>query len=129
MNLKLCLPMKPLSTTRWLVRIRKGYASLFLCVLVLTLSSCVTTRIITEPDGNNPDNVAYADTTVTAYFWGLLQPDDIKPPCDPRANHLNGVTVKTTFGHYLLMTVTLGIVNKRRVQWRCMPYVPPTEPI
>ena len=113
----------------WPVHIRKGYAGLFLCVLVLTLSSCVTTRIITEPDANNPDNVSYADTTVTAYFWGLLQPGDIKPPCDSKANHLNGVVVKTTFGHYMLSAVTLGIVSKRRIQWRCMPYVPPTDSI
>ncbi|QKZ11155.1 hypothetical protein [Spirosoma sp. KUDC1026] len=113
----------------WPARIRKGYAGLFLYVLVLTLPGCVTTRIITEPDANNPDNVPYDKRTSTAYFWGLLQPKDFEPPCDPRANHLNGVMVETTFGQYLLSAVTLGIVSKRRVQWRCMPYVPPTDSI
>jgi hypothetical protein len=116
--------MFPLRSTSWLVRIRKVYAGLFLCVLILTLPGCVTTRIATLPDCPDPDSVPYTETSVTAYFWGLKQPDDIKPPCDARFNHLNGVTVKTTFGHYLLTTVTLGIVNKRRVRWCCAPYVP-----
>ncbi len=84
---------------------------------------------MTEPDGDTPANVSYASTISTAYFWGLVQPTDIKPPCDPRANHLNMVTVKSTFGHYLLSTVTLGIVTKRRVQWHCTPYVPPSDSI
>lgn len=91
----------------------------------------MTTRITTEPDCNTPANVSYTQKTVTAYFWGLKQPDDIRPDCNPgqRFNHLNGVTVKSTFGHYLLSTVTLGIVNKRRVQWCCAPYVAPTDSI
>lgn len=97
--------------------------------LVLLLMSCMTTRISTAPDCNTPANVSYTQQTVTAYFWGLKQPADIQPNCNPghAFNHLNGVTVKSTFGHYLLSTVTLGIVTKRRVQWCCAPYVPPTD--
>ncbi|GAB3701825.1 hypothetical protein GCM10027592_30500 [Spirosoma flavus] len=89
----------------------------------------MTTRVFTEPNCNTPANVTYTSQVTTAYFWGLKQPLDIKPPCDPRFNHLNGVMVKSTIGHYVLTTITLGIVNKRRVQWCCAPYVPPTDSI
>jgi len=98
-------------------------------LLPLLLTSCMTTHVMTEPDSDTPANVSYTDTTLTAYFWGLKQPVDLIPPCDPRFNHLNGVTVRSTFGHYLLLTLTLGIVHKQRVAWACAPYVPPPEPI
>lgn len=98
-------------------------------LVALLSTGCMTTRVVTEPDCDSPANVSYTQTTTTAYFWGLKQPTDLKPPCDPRANHLNGVTVRSTFGHYLLTTLTLGIVNKRRVEWCCMPYVPTPTPI
>lgn len=97
---------------------------LFLSLLVPALPGCMTTRVATEPDCDTPTGVTYTDTTVTAYFWGLKQPADLKPPCDPRFNHLNGVTVRTNFGQYLLTTVTLGIVHKQRVRWCCAPFVP-----
>jgi len=102
---------------------------LYLLVSTATLPGCMTTRIMTEPDCSAPDKVTYTTMPSTAYLWGFIQPKDIKPPCDSRFNHLNGVTVKSTFGYYLLSTITLGIVNKRRVTWCCAPYVPPTGSI
>lgn len=98
-------------------------------LLSLLLTGCMTTHVMTEPDSDSPANVSYTDTTLTAYFWGLKQPVPLTPPCDKRFNHLNGVTVRSTFGHYLLLTLTLGLVHKQRVQWACAPYVPPPEPI
>ena len=102
---------------------------LLLLLTISTLTGCMTTRITTEPDCDTPVGVTYSQKTVTAYFWGLKQPVDLKPPCDPRFNHLNGVTVKSTFGQYLLTTVTLGIVHKQQVLWCCAPYVPPRDSI
>ncbi len=87
----------------------------------------MTVRVTTQPDCNTPASVSYTQTVATAYLWGLMQPKDIKPPCDARFNHLNGVTVRSTFGQYLLSGITLGIVNKRRIDWCCAPYVPPTD--
>ncbi|GAB3955405.1 hypothetical protein GCM10028805_42980 [Spirosoma harenae] len=87
----------------------------------------MTTRVTTEPDCDTPTGVTYTQKTITGYFWGIKQPTDLKPPCDPRFNHLNSVTVKSTFGHYLLTTFTLGIVNKQQVRWCCAPYVPPRD--
>ncbi|QDK80669.1 hypothetical protein EXU85_19475 [Spirosoma sp. KCTC 42546] len=102
----------------------RPWATLFLVVITYALAGCITTRVATEPDCDTPEGVTYSQKTVTAYFWGFKQPTDLKPPCDPRFNHLNGVTVKSTFAHYLLSTVTLGIVNKQQVRWCCAPYVP-----
>ncbi|MVM30380.1 hypothetical protein GO755_10075 [Spirosoma sp. HMF4905] len=95
-----------------------------LILLMTMLPGCITTRVMTEPDCDTPEGVSYSQKTVTAYFWGFKQPVDLKPPCDPRFNHLNGITVKSTFAHYMLSTITLGIVNKRQVRWCCAPYVP-----
>lgn len=59
---------------------------------------------------------------MTAYWWGFKQPADLKPPCDPRFNHLNGVTIETKFSYFFLSVVTLGIISKRHVTWCCAPY-------
>ncbi|UHG92312.1 hypothetical protein [Spirosoma oryzicola] len=110
-------------------RIRRLSTGLVLLLIAPVLPGCITTRVATESDCDTPANVTYTQKTITAFFWGLKQPTDIKPPCDQRSNHLNGVTVKSTFAHYLLSTVTLGIVNKRQVTWCCAPYVPKTDSI
>jgi hypothetical protein len=106
--------------------IRSLRIPLFLALLLPVLPGCMTTRITTEPDCDTPTGVTYTETTRTAYFWGLKQPADFKPPCDPRFNHLNGVTVRSSFGHYLLTTITLGMVHQQKVTWCCAPFVPAT---
>ncbi|QDA61736.1 hypothetical protein [Hymenobacter jejuensis] len=97
-----------------------------LLLLVVGLNAgCITNRITTiQDDCDSPAATTRTDTVRTAYFWGLRQPTDFKPPCDDRFNHLNSVTVKTTFGYYLLATVTLGIVVKQRMSWCCAPFHP-----
>ncbi|MBD2716607.1 hypothetical protein KBK19_16305 [Microvirga sp. STR05] len=96
-------------------------------VLAGGLSGCMTTRIATVYDCDGVVNDPNSTRLVTAYFWGLKQPTDIKPPCDPRSNHLNSVTVTNTFGHFLLSLVTVGIVTKQRVSWCCAPYMPAVD--
>ncbi|UOG72861.1 hypothetical protein MTX78_12055 [Hymenobacter tibetensis] len=96
-------------------------------VLVGTLSGCMTTRIVTGHDCDTAANDPNSTQLVTAYFWGLKQPTDLRPPCDPRFAHLNGVTVKTSFGNFLLSLVTVGVVTKQRVSWCCAPYTPPVD--
>jgi hypothetical protein len=94
-------------------------------LLAQAATGCITNRIVTiQDDCDTPANVSQTTAVRTAYLWGFVQPKDLHPPCDPRSNHLNGVTVQTTFGHYLLSTVTLGIVIKQRVTWCCAPYRP-----
>ena len=91
------------------------------------LSGCMTTRIATSHDCDSVVNDPNNTQLVTAYFWGLKQPTDVRPACDPRFNHLNGVTVKTSFGNYMLALATVGIVTKQRVSWCCAPYTPPVD--
>ncbi len=112
-----------------LIRQKRRFGQLTLLVWLAALPGCITTRVRTIDDCDTPANVTYTDSVVTAYWWGLKQPADLKPPCDPRFNHLNSVTVQTKFGYFLLSAVTLGIVNKQRVTWCCAPYRPPVDSI
>jgi hypothetical protein len=96
-------------------------------VLAGVLLGCMTTRIATSPDCDTVVNDPNSTRVVTAYFWGLKQPTDLRPACDPRFNHLNSVTVQTSFGYFLLSLATVGIVSKQRVSWCCAPYLPPVD--
>jgi hypothetical protein len=57
--------------------------------------------------------------TQVAYFWGLVQPDDLVPPNCPEKVALAAVTTNTNLGYVLLGTVTLGVVLVSDVTWRC----------
>jgi hypothetical protein len=98
---------------------------IFFLLAVLTaitciLTSCSSTKIITEYDCADAANVN-KDTTVWHYFWGLKQSKDIRPQCDNRYNHLNKVVVKSTPGNVLLAVITLGIVIPQKISWCCAP--------
>lgn len=97
--------------------------ALGLLMLVL-LPACMTTRVMTQEDSQAFANDPTTDTIVTGYWWGIGKQPVVRPACDPGYNHLNGVTVRTHFGHYLLATVTLGIVQKKEVRWYCARCVP-----
>ncbi|GAA4454643.1 hypothetical protein GCM10023189_21380 [Nibrella saemangeumensis] len=84
----------------------------------------MTTRIVSTADCDTPVNDPTTQRVVTSYFWGLKQPVNLTPGCDPRSNHLNSVTVKSNLGYFLLSAVTLGMVNKQRVEWCCTPFTP-----
>ncbi|WP_205510015.1 hypothetical protein [Longitalea arenae] len=91
-----------------------------LTAITCILSSCSSTKIITEYDCADAANVN-KDTTVWHYFWGLKQSKDIRPQCDNRYNHLNKVVVKSTPGNVLLAVITLGIVIPQKISWCCAP--------
>ncbi|WP_345243315.1 hypothetical protein [Nibrella saemangeumensis] len=95
-----------------------------LSLTVWLLSGCMTTRIVSTADCDTPVNDPTTQRVVTSYFWGLKQPVNLTPGCDPRSNHLNSVTVKSNLGYFLLSAVTLGMVNKQRVEWCCTPFTP-----
>lgn len=97
-----------------------------ICLLLLT-QSCSTTKVISKYDCDTFANNTVYQKTTWSYAWGLVQPKDINPGCDPRFNHLNKVVVKTNLAFTLLSTVTLGIVIPQRVEWCCAPYSPPTD--
>jgi hypothetical protein len=87
-----------------------------LLLAVLSSSGCYHYHI----QGNRvtPATEARSQTQV-AYFWGLMQPDDITPENCPVKVPLADVTAHTNLGHILISTVTLGIVSIQRIEWRC----------
>ena len=95
--------------------------------IVLFTQSCSTTKVISQYDCDTFANNTVYKRTTWSYAWGLVQPKDINPGCDPRFNHLNKVVVKINLGFALLSTLTLGIVIPQQVAWCCAPYSPPTD--
>jgi hypothetical protein len=94
-------------------------------------SGCMTTRVVTiQDDCSTFARNSRSQKVVTAYFWGLVQPKDVNPGCETRgnSNHLNAVQVETNLGYYLLSGITLGIVQKQRLSWCCMPFDPAPTP-
>jgi hypothetical protein len=97
---------------------------LLLFVLLIGLvTSCASTKVITEYDCADAANIN-KDTTVWHFLWGLVQAKDIHPACDPRFNHLNKVVTKITPVQVILSFITLGIAMPQKVSWCCSPYNP-----
>ena len=118
----------PLHATRAANSNRYTLMALLLASSLLT--SCMSTRIVTSPNdcaamAKDPNNTVVRKS----YWWGLQKQEDFNPKCDPRSNHLNAVEVRTSFGQYLLASVTLGIVLRQHLWWCCTPYRPDIEDI
>jgi hypothetical protein len=110
-----------------LMRSNTVFATIGILAFLLVSSACSTTKIVTKYDCNTAvHNTVNAKTTWT-YAWGLVQPKDIDPKCEPSFNHLNKVVVKTNLGFILLSVVTLGIVIPQHVEWCCAPQNIPTD--
>jgi hypothetical protein len=107
--------------------IKKIVSSLVLVSFLTVMDSCSTTRIVTKYDCNTIANNPVNKRTTWAFAWGLVQPKDIDPKCEPSFNHLNKVEVKTNIGFILISAVTLGIVIPQQVTWCCAPQNIPTD--
>jgi hypothetical protein len=92
----------------------------FMCLIVV-VNSCTTTRVVSKYSCNTVANNPVNKKTTWAFFWGLVQPVDVVPNCDPLFNHLNKVETKTNLGFAIITTATLGIVMPQRVSWCCAP--------
>ncbi len=101
--------------------------NILLIIIGLFINSCTTTRIVTKYDSDTFANNPLNQKTTWSFAWGLVQPNDINPNCDSRANHLNIVTVKNNLGFALISVLSLGIVMPQRIEWSCSPYSPPTD--
>ena len=99
--------------------------SLLVCVSLLG-SSCYHYHV--KPDRVPPATEERSQTQV-AYFWGLLQPDDIAPLNCPRGVALAEVTAHTNLGYVLIGTLTLGIVLPHALGWRCSKLAPGDDDI
>jgi hypothetical protein len=94
----------------------------FSFVLILLLhQSCSTTKIVTKYDCNTVVNNPVNRKTTWSFVWGLVQPKDVDPKCEPSFNHLNKVVVKTNLGFILLSAATVGLVIPQRIEWCCAP--------
>jgi hypothetical protein len=98
-----------------------------LLIIFYLIPGCSTTKVITKYDCNTFANNPVNSKTTWAFAWGLIQPKDIDPKCEPSFNHLNKVVVKTNLGFILLSAVTLGAVIPQRVEWCCAPQNIPTD--
>lgn len=98
----------------------------FVFLLVL-FQACSTTKIITKYDCNTVDNNPVNKKTAWTFAWGLVQPKDIDPGCEPSYNHLNKVEVKTNLGFILISALTLGAAIPLRLEWCCAPQNLPTD--
>ena len=106
---------------------QKGPAALLLSIVLLSTAACSTTKVITRYDCNTIANNPVNRRTTWTFAWGLVQPKDINPGCEPSYNHLNKVVVKTNLGFILLSAVTLGAVIPQRIEWCCAPPNIPTD--
>ena len=105
-------------------KVRPLFCGLLAALLLL---SCSTTRIVTKYDCNTVDNNRVNSKTSWTFLWGLLQPKDIDPKCEPAYNHLNKVEVKTNIGFILISAVTLGGIIPQKIEWCCAPQNIPTD--
>ncbi|HYJ37291.1 MAG TPA: hypothetical protein VEV87_01695, partial [Chitinophagaceae bacterium] len=77
------------------------YIACFFFLSLFIFSSCSTTKVVTKYDCNTAVNNTVNSRTTWTFAWGLVQPKDIDPKCEPSFNHLNKVVVKTNLGFIL----------------------------
>ena len=98
----------------------KNALALLLILFTIT-ESCSTVRIVSKYDCNTVVNNPVNRKTTWTFAWGLIQPKDINPQCEPAFNHMNRVTVKTNIGFILISAATLGGVIPQTIEWCCAP--------
>lgn len=86
------------------------------------LAGCMNMRIVAQYDSNNPVPVS---ETRWVLFWGLMQPNDINT--DEHCESICNVTTKSTIGHILISTATLGIAVPLSVEYECCAFEPPID--
>ncbi len=90
-----------------------------LLVLLGHLGGCATHRLVV--DEPNPAT-GYEDATLTAYFWGTIEREEVAENCLDHA--LDEVRVRTNPAYALVTVITLGIVVPVEVQWKCRKLPP-----
>ena len=98
---------------------------IFSLFLIITSSSCVSTRIEASPYQDSVENLECRKESSWSFYWGLKQkridanPEVAGNVCPCREGALSWVVVKTSFTDFLLSSVTLGIANHRTVTYGC----------
>jgi hypothetical protein len=109
-------------------RIRPRSSPIFLVFLLngLFLISCAKYTVTTSQ--NDKADVQLKTKVLTSYFWGAVNKPKIGVIDSTCGNAgLERVVISTNTGYTLLQVITLGIVNKMKVQWYCQKEQPRVE--
>jgi hypothetical protein len=88
--------------------------NLFCLVILICFTACASVRAVAKYDSDIPTPEVVSKN---AYFWGLVQPDDIQT--GPACPYICMVTVKSTFGSIFISAITLGIVVPVKFEYHC----------
>lgn len=67
---------------------------------------------------NNPADATFKKTVITSTWWGKVnKPQRLVDSCGNAG--LDEVKITTNIGYSLLHIVTLGFLNKMKVEWKC----------
>ncbi|WP_394747003.1 hypothetical protein [Spongiimicrobium salis] len=116
------------------MKLKKTIQTVFLFLMIGSISSCVSTRIEASPYPDSVVNLECQRKSSWSYFWGLQQktvsanPEIENTECPCREKAMAYTVVKTSFGDSLLSLVTLGTVNRRTAIYGCARPVIPDEP-
>lgn len=93
---------------------------------VLTNSSCMSTEIIANNHSENLDNEPCQTLSHWKYLWGFVGSDELfvgpnstDTECACPNEAMASVEVKQSFGDFVLSLITIGIVNHRKVIYKC----------
>jgi hypothetical protein len=89
-----------------------------LLAVAFSFSSCVTYRVQTHVQ----EATEFDSLRVSSLFWGIAQSPKIVSAATCDSLHLYGmseVSMRRSFGDYMLSLVTVGIYNPAKLKWKC----------
>jgi hypothetical protein len=93
----------------------------FICMICLVMVSITTpgcSKYTVTTTENNPADVAYKKKVLTSLWWGKIDnPQRLADSCGNAG--LDEIKISTNIGYSLLHVVTLGFLNKVKVEWKC----------
>ncbi len=93
---------------------------LMLSILMITMQSCVTTRITNNPPNTDcpagGKRLCHRETH-WIYFWGLGNNKEFIAKC--KDGNIATVEIKHNYGYTAITFLTLGIVTPQTLEWNC----------
>ena len=96
----------------------RSRSAVILLAVAFSFSSCVTYRAQTHIQ----EATEFDSLRVTSLFWGIAQSPKIVSAATCDTLHLYGmseVSIRRSFGDYMLSLVTVGIYNPAKLKWKC----------
>lgn len=99
-----------------LLRMKSHLFHSVIVILVFTTFGCSKYTVTTTE--NNPADIAFKQKVITSLWWGKVNhPQRLVDSCGNAG--LDEVKISSNIGYSLLHIVTLGIVHKVKVEWKC----------